>query len=246
MSNEMSDQENGRADLPPPPASGESGESAGRIDVQGMLRQASMRVRVDQLVRSGTKFIAVLSRDKIDELINQAVRTMVDHYRGTDVPLSKVAADSKREFRELFSQVQQAQKAKGDLEYSKSALDAELAELHDELEKQQAFADGRLDEELAEALKKGYEDFERELEARVVRVFDHRKAVIEQSGSPEAVAELKQVEDAIRPIIAKLAAAEWERASRSGGAPRQILLLKKRIEKLYAHIAAMEQALRTI
>src|SRR3989442_6998687 len=111
MSNKMSDQENGRADLPPP-ASGESGEGAGRIDVQGMLRQASMRVRVDQLVRSGTKFIAVLSRDKIDELINQAVRTMVDHYRGTDVPLSKVAADSKREFRELFSQVQQAQKAK--------------------------------------------------------------------------------------------------------------------------------------
>lgn len=245
MSNEMNEESEVRQDSPPP---GESQGGAGGLDVQGMLRQASMRVRVDQLVRNGTKFIAILSREKIDQLINQAVRTMVEHYRGngsgfSDVPLSKVEAESKREFRELFSQVQAARKATGDLEYSKSALDAELQELHDELEREK---DGRLDEELAQALKNGYEEFERELNRHVGRVFDNRKGVLEASGSPEAVAELKRVEDEIRPIIARLASEEWERAARSGGAPKKIALLQRRIEKLYAHIAAMEQALRTI
>lgn len=229
---------------PDPAGSGETPDSPGSLDVQGMLRQASMRVRVDQLVRNGTKFIAVLSREKIDQLINQAVRTMVDHYRGTGgVPLSKVEAESKREFRELFSQVQQAQKAKGDLEFSKSALDAELQELHEELEKEK---DGRLDEELAQALQKGYEEFVRELDLQTGRVFENRKVVLQASGSPEAVAELKRVEDELRPIIDRLAAAGWERAARSGGAPKKIALLQRRIEKLYAHIGAMEQALRTI
>ena len=239
MANDMNEQGNGQ--------NGAS-KSDGSIDVTGMLRQASMRVRVDQLVRNGKKFISVLSTEKVDELIRQAVRAMVEHYRTTGeglsaVPLSKVEADSKREFRDLFSQVKEVEKAKGDLEYSKSALDAELAELHEELEREQ---DGQIDKEIEEALKKGYEEFERELERHVTHVFDNRKTILEAAGTPEAIAELKRVEDEIRPIIARLAAAEWERASRAGGAQKKIAILQRRIEKLYAHIGAMEQALRTI
>jgi len=51
------------------------------IDVQGMIRQASKRVSVDRLVQQGKRYINVLSKDKIDELINQAVKNIADKYR---------------------------------------------------------------------------------------------------------------------------------------------------------------------
>ena len=60
---------------------------------------------------------------------------------------------------------------------------------------------------------------------------------------PRASPELKQVEAVIRPIIARLVAAERERFAMAGGQSRETQLLEKRIEKLYAQISAMESAL---
>jgi hypothetical protein len=221
------------------------------IDVQGMIRQASRRVSVDDLVKKGRKTISMLSREKIDELINLAVKNMVDKYRAmaagiAQVPLAQIEAESKQEFNELLQTYQQTAKAKTDLEVSKQALDVELDELRKDLEKQKALADGRLSEEAEKALIVGFKEFERELDKQVVKVFEKRKLILEQSESPEAVAELKKVEEAIRPIIAKLVAAERERFAMSGGRDREIAMLEKRIEKLYAQIGAMENALRTL
>ena len=70
--------------------------------------------------------------------------------------------------------------------------------------------------------------------------------ILEGGDNPEAVAELKGVENAIRPIIARLVAAERERFAMSGGQSREIAMLEKRIEKLYQQINAMETALKTI
>jgi hypothetical protein len=221
------------------------------IDVQGMIRQASTRVSVDQLVKKGRKFISMLSREKIDELINQAVKNMIDKYRAmaagiAQVPLAQIEAESKQEFNELLHQYQETAKAKNELESSKGALDAELDELRKDLEKQKALADGRLSEEAEKALIVGFKEFERELDKQVAKVFEKRKLIIEGSDTPEAVAELKKVEDAIRPIIQRLVAAERERFQMSGGQSRETAMLEKRIEKLYQQIAAMENALKTI
>src|SRR5262245_37148371 len=220
------------------------------IDVKGMIRQASARVQVDQLVRQGKKYISLLSKEKMEELINQAVKNIVDKYRAmaagvVQVPVAQIEAESKQEFNELLSQYQQTAKAKNELESSKQALDAELDDLRQDLEKQKALADGRLNEEAEKALIVGFKEFERELEKQVVKVFDKRKAILQES-NPEGVAELKNVENAIRPIIARLVAAERERFAMSGGQSRETLMLEKRIEKLYTQIAAMENALKTI
>jgi hypothetical protein len=227
-----------------------AGGGAKMIDVKGMIRQASARVNVDQLVKSGKKFISVLSKDKMEELINQAVKNIVDKYRAmaagiAQVPVDQIEAESKQEFSELLTQYQQTAKAKTDLESSKQALDGELDELRKDLEKQKALADGRLSEEAEKALIVGFKEFERELDKQVVKVFEKRKIILQET-NPEAVAELKSVENAIRPIISRLVAAERERFAMSGGQSRETAILEKRMEKLYAQIAAMENALKTI
>jgi len=237
-------------DNPPNPATPPGGGNAKMIDVKGMIRQASARVQVDQLVRQGKKYISLLSKEKMEELINQAVKNIVDKYRAmaagvVQVPVAQIEAESKQEFNELLSQYQQTAKAKTDLESSKQALDSELEDLRKDLEKQKALADGRLNEEAEKALIVGFKEFERELDKQVVKVFDKRKVILQES-NPEGVAELKNVENAIRPIIAKLVAAERERFAMSGGQSRETLMLEKRIEKLYTQIAAMENALKTI
>jgi hypothetical protein len=220
------------------------------IDVKGMIRQASARVQVDQLVRQGKKYISLLSKEKMEELINQAVKNIIDKYRAmaagvAQVPVAQIEAESKQEFSELLNQYQQTAKAKNELESSKQALDAELEDLRQDLEKQKALADGRLNEEAEKALIVGFKEFERELDKQVVKVFEKRKIILQES-NPEGVAELKLVENAIRPIIARLVAAERERFAMSGGQSRETAMLEKRMEKLYQQIAAMENALKTI
>jgi hypothetical protein len=220
------------------------------IDVQGMIKQASRRVSVDQLIRQGRKSISVLSKEKMEELINQSVKNIVDKYRAmaagvTSVPVAQIEAEAKGEFNELLQQYQQTAKAKSDLELSKQTLDVELDELRKDLEKQKALADGRLSEEAEKALIVGFKEFERELDKQVVKVFEKRKIILQET-HPESVAELKQVEAVLRPIIARLVAAERERFAMSGGQSREVAMLEKRIEKLYAQITAMETALRTI
>lgn len=227
-----------------------SGGGAKMIDVKGMMRQASQRVSIDQLVKQGKKSISLLSKEKMDELINQAVKNIVDKYRAmaagvAQVPVEQIQAESKDEFNELMRNYQETAKAKAQLETSKELLDGELDELRKDLEKQKALAEGRLSEEAEKALVIGFKEFERELDKQVVKVFEKRKAILAES-NPEEAPELKQVEAVIRPIIARLVAAERERFQMGGGQSRETQLLEKRIEKLYAQIAAMENALRTI
>ena len=189
--NDMPDEISTPSDPPAPPTPPRTGSKM--IDVQGMIRQASRRVSVDELVKKGRKTISMLSREKIDELINLAVKTMVDKYRAmaagiANVPLAQIEAESKQEFNELLSQYQETAKAKTDLELTRQSLDVELEEMRKDLEKQKALADGRLSEEAEKALIVGFKEFERELDRQVVKVFEKRKMILEGGDSPEAVA----------------------------------------------------------
>jgi hypothetical protein len=79
------------------------------IDISGMICQASTRVPLGRLARWGRKAVNLLSRDKIDQLINRAVRTIVDKYRVIDfssgkVPQTQIAAEARQEFDSLLAQ----------------------------------------------------------------------------------------------------------------------------------------------
>lgn len=127
------------------------------IDVAGMLRQASTRVKVHQLLRSGKKDIQLLSRERIDELISRAVRMIVEKYRATGIladpaSQSRMESESKQKFDDLLSQHQQTAKAEDDLALSKAALDTELQDMRDDIAQQRVLLDGRLPQEVERAM----------------------------------------------------------------------------------------------
>lgn len=235
-----------------PSESSKSG--ADRLDVQGMIREASRRVSVDELVRAGKKTISLLSRERIDEMVNLAVRNIVSKYRalaaGVDtVPQEQVEAESREEFREIYEQYRETNQAKQTLESTASAMTAEIDDLRRELETQKAIAEGRLSEEAERMLVVGFKEFEHELMRISGRVFEKRRLMIEAGDTPEAAAEWKPCEERLTVMIRKLI--EQHRGLFMGGGgqyahDRQVAMLEARLEKMYGQLKAMEEALRAI
>jgi hypothetical protein len=74
------------------------------LDVSGMLVQASSRVPVGRLRKFGKKVVSLLSRRKIDRLINQAIRRFVER-SGQAAGLTPAAAPAiRKEFDQLLAQ----------------------------------------------------------------------------------------------------------------------------------------------
>jgi hypothetical protein len=77
------------------------------LDIDGLLQQASTKVPFGRLLKMRKKAVHLLSRQKIDDLINRAVRTIVDRYKGDrtilSVPQSQIEAETRQEFDQLLS-----------------------------------------------------------------------------------------------------------------------------------------------
>ena len=215
------------------------------IDVQGMIRQASRRVGLDQLARQGKKYIALLSREKMADLIHQAAKTIADKYRAESgdlsaVPADRIEAESRVEFDEILRQYELTDKAKSDVEQSKQSLVEELAGLRAELGRQKGA------DRIEKRLVAGFQAFASELDRQVVQVFERRRLILAHSGSPDEGTELQEVETVLRAIIERIVAAERERFEIWGGRTREFGMLQKRIGKLQDHIVTMEAAFKTL
>ena len=239
-----------KQDIPAKDVAEKKGQGDDRIDVRGMIKQASARIRVDQLVKKGTKYLSLLSKRKIDELVNQSVQNTIQKHRsGTSgVAPETLEKESKEEFNELLTEFKKASEAKNQLAETKESLDIELTELRKELDKQKGVSDGKLTEDAEMALVLGFKEFEIELEKLVVGVFDRRTLILENSDTPEAVAEMGEIKNRIQAMISKLVGLERERFMMEGGysRDREIALMERRIAKLHEQIASMEKALKTI
>jgi hypothetical protein len=221
-----------------PTAGPPAGPEGRLIDLGPLLRQASTRVRVDQLARQGRQFVALLSRELIDQLINRAVRTILEKHRSGLPGPRRLQEESRREFQELFEQVRDADEARSQLEASRSELDEELEEARQALEQQDR-------EALEREIREGYEAFRKELDVVLGRAFDHRRTLLDGPGSEAAQAELQALEGVLQPPISRLAEMEWRRWA-AQGMSKSSALQEKRIRKLNAHVAALESALRSI
>lgn len=239
-----------KIDVPEGDSADKKEGGADRIDVREMIKQASTRIRVDQLVKKGTKYLSLLSKRKIDELVNQSVQNIVHKYRAVaaGVAPETLEKESKEEFNELLTEFKKTSEAKNQLAETKESLDFELTELRKELDKQKGITDEKMLEESEKALVMGFKEFEMELEKIVVGVFDRRKLILENSDTPEAVAEMNEIQVRLQTMISRLVSLERERFRVEGGysRDREIALLERRIAKLHEHIAAMEKALKTI
>jgi len=96
-----------RAQVPPPPPRPPVAKKRTRVvDVPGLIRQASQKIGIRQLLMMGKKDITLLSREKMEELINRSVKAAVEKLgvkgKVSDADLARIQADSRTQFAELF------------------------------------------------------------------------------------------------------------------------------------------------
>jgi hypothetical protein len=228
------------------------GEAPRLIDVRRALLASSNRVQVAQLARQGKKTVSLLSKDRMADLINQAVRQLVGRFRDATAGPTPVVGPSSdasavEKLQELLQQYEETSKARADLEVTRQVLHEELDDIRRCIAQEKARAEGLIEEDLENVTYLGTADFDREIKAIVGRVFDTRQSVLAASEPPEVMKELSALQPPIQDLVFKVIREQRERFRvRTGAGAKQIVLLEKRIEKLYSQLAALENALTMI
>ena len=216
------------------------------LDMPSLIRQASTRVSVDQLVQKGMQFIHVLSRDKIQDLINRAVQTIVDKHLGryakvSDETAAQIAEESQAEFTELLQQYKEMSRAKSDVERSRRTLDEELEKLRKELEEERNAAG----QHVLQVAPGPVGDVVPELNAQIDRLFEARRK-LKRSQTPEATEDLRQVEVVFRRLVSKVVAEREQPEPPAGSLQRENSILQRRLDKMGEYVASLENALKTL
>jgi len=216
------------------------------LDMPSLIRQASTRVSVDQLLQNGRQFIHVLSKDKIQDLINRSVQTIVDKHLSrfaevSDETAAKIAEESQTEFQELLQQYKEMSRAKSDVERSRKTLDVELEKLRQELEQERRAAG----QHVLQVAPGPVGDVVPELNAQIDRLFEARKK-LKRSQAPEAAKDLRQVEGVFRKLIATLVAEREQPEPPAGSLQRENSILQRRLDKMGEYVASLENALKTL
>src|SRR6185369_14247994 len=223
----------------------EKAEASRMIDVRHALLQSSSRVQVAQLAKQGKKTISLLSKERMADLIDQALRNLIDRYRMHPAPTFTPAKDPG--VRELAEQFQATEQARTDLEVSRQVIHDELDVLRRQIAEEKALAEGRLEAAVENAQFVGSPEFDRHLKSIIVRVFENRRTALSGTAAPEALKELDALQTPVQDLVMRVAREEREKhRARTGGPTREYALMERRIEKLYTQLAALENALKMI
>jgi hypothetical protein len=220
-------------------------EASRMIDVRHALLQSSSRVQVAQLAKQGKKTISLLSKERMADLIDQALRNLIDRYRLHPAPEFTPAKDPG--VRELVEQFQATEQARTDLEVSRQVIHDEIDVLRRQITEEKALAEGRLEAEMDRAQFLGSPEFDRHLKTIIARVFENRRTALAGTAAPDALKELDALQTPVQDLVMRVAREEREKhRARTGGASREYSLMERRIEKLYTQLAALENALKMI
>lgn len=99
------------------------------IDVNKLMNEAATSVPIDLLLARGKKNVKLLSRDKLQELINQAVMNIIRKYQYLANKAPAIQEETKQEFAELMNQHKKALEVQESLLASKTDLQKEIDEL---------------------------------------------------------------------------------------------------------------------
>jgi hypothetical protein len=222
------------------------------IDVRKALLASSNRVQVAQLARQGKKTVSLLSKERMADLIDHAVRQLVGRFRDAAIGATPVVAPSDdknavEKLQELLQTYEETSKAKADLEVSRQVLHEELDDIRKCIAHEKARAEGLIEEDLENVTYLGTADFDREIKSIIGRVFDTRNSVLAASEPPEVMKELAGLQPPIQALVFRVIQEQRARFRvRTGAGAKEIALLEKRIEKLYSQLAALENALSLI
>jgi len=222
----------------------EKPEPTRMIDVRHALLQSSSRVQVAQLAKQGKKTISLLSKERMADLINQALHRLIERYRavGQELPPAKDPS-----VRELAQQFQATAQARTDLEVSRQVIHDELDVLRKQIAEEKALAEGRLEADVDRAHLLGSSEFDRHLKTILARVFENHRTTLAPTASPDALKELDALHSPVEDLVLRVVREEREKhRARTGGGSKHLSMLEKRIEKLYSQLGALENALKMI
>lgn len=220
------------------------------IDLGSALLASSNRLSLDQLVRQGRQTVSLLSKERMGELINRAVRELIEYHRAeakkrktAEAPPQKSAYES---LQELLQQVSRTNQAKAELESSRKSLLSDLDDLRKDLAREKARAEEDPLEALGRSAYLGVADFDREITGILNRVCENRLPPPGPDRPAALVREWGQVEKLLRQRVFAVVQEERARYRNPARDNKELWRMEKRVEKLYSEIDALENALRLI
>jgi tetratricopeptide (TPR) repeat protein len=232
---------------PPPPSS----DASRSIDVRRVLAAASSRASLDQLTSQGRTTVSLVSKARIGELLNRAIRDLVEHSldearkRKTqpDAPVEKSAYES---LQELIKEVESTNQAKAELESSRQSLLLELGELRDALAREKRRAEEEHEDALDRSPFLGVADFDRHLATIITRVCESQIPPPDVGKPPGFQKEWEQLEKLIRQRVLAVVKEERARCRAPVRDNKELWKMERRVEKLYTELDALEHALKLI
>jgi len=228
-----------------------SSAGSGPIDVRRALEVSSKRHTLRQLENEGRHTVAIVSRARIGELINRAVRARIQELRAADRQRALApAAPPEKSYRErvedLAREVESVRKSREALEQSRQSLLRDLAEARKELAEERARATEKREDALDRSPFIAAADVDRHLGAIVTRVCEAQRPGPGAETPPGFQKEWESLETLLRDRVLAMAREERARLKSPAGDPKQLRLMERRIEKLYSDLDAMEHALRLL
>jgi predicted RNase H-like nuclease (RuvC/YqgF family) len=232
---------------PPPP----SPDAPRSIDVRRVIAAASHRATLDQLTSQGRTTVSLLSKARMGELIDRAIRDLVEHYRDEarnrktrpEEPLEKSAYES---LQELIKEVESANQAKAELEGSRQSLLSELGELRDALAREKRRAEEEHEDALDRSPFLGVADFDRHLAAVITRVCEAQIPPPDVEKPPGFLKEWGQIEKLVRQSVLAVVKEERARYRAPARDNKELWKMERRVEKLYTELDALEHAIKLI
>jgi hypothetical protein len=231
-----------------PPSSPDAPRS---IDVRRVMAAASRQATLDQLTSQGRTTVSLLSKARMGELVNRAIRDLVEHYRDEakkrktppDVSGQKSAYES---LQELIKEVESANRAKAELESSRQSLLLELGELRDALAREKRRAEEEHEDALDRSPFLGVADFDRHLATIITRVCEGQIPPPDVEKPPGFLKEWERLEKLIRQRVLAVVQEERARYRPPARSNKELWMMERRVEKLYTELDALEHAIKLI
>lgn len=235
-----------QAPKPSPP------DESGTIDVRRALRASSRTLPISELAGEGRRTVTLLARNRISELINRAVRDLVESQReiARERTKAREVPDEPSFFdrlQELLREVEGTNQARDELEASRKSLLGELEELRTELAREKIRASEKREDALDRSPFLGVADFDRKIGAIVTEVC---RSQLPPEGAEKPAGfqkEWDRLEHLVRERVLQVVREERGRIRPSLAAQNKALwMMEKRVDKLYTELDALERAITII
>jgi hypothetical protein len=234
----------------PPPS---SPDDSGTIDVRRALWASSSRpLPLSELAREGRRTVSLLSKARIYELINRAVRDLVEAHRAQarkrpGPPPPPDEPSFYQRLQELLREVEGTNQAREALEASRLSLLEELQDLRTELAREKARASEKREDALDRSPFLGVADFDRQIGAIVTQAC-LRQLPPEGAEKPAGFQkEWDRLEALLRERVLQVVREERGRIRPApAGSNKPLWMLERRIDKLYSELDALQRAITII